>query len=161
MPATASGASAQPSTSRPETDTPEAAAQSAPPLARRVGPFTVRAGVAQVEAVRRATFGSALDKGVPFTFPVCWFAHPRIRAAGADLVGGEPWVPIHESQSFDYSAPLEVDVDYQMMVEIIRESSPSRLILRGEIGSMAAGSSIFLRMEMTLRIIPTSTESPT
>ena len=126
-----------------------------PPLALRIGPLVVHARAAEVEAFGLAAGSGKSDKGVPFTFPVRWFTHPEIRAAGAELVGAEPWVPIHESQSFDYDQPLEVGVDYQMMVEIMREFEPSRLILRAEIGRMESGSPICLRAEMILRIIPT------
>ncbi len=55
------------------------------------------------------------------------------------------------SQSFDYEQPLEVDIDYQMTVDIIRELEPSRLVLRAEIGD----GNMCLRAEMVLRIIST------
>jgi len=131
-------------------------------LTRRVGPLTVRAGAAEVDAFRRATFEAPSEKGVPFSFPVRWFTHPMIRAAGAELGDSTPWVPIHESQSFDYERPLEIDVDYRMMIDITRESEPARLILRAEITGMESGAADCLRMEMILRIIPIpSPESPT
>ncbi len=122
-------------------------------LSLRVGPLTVRADAAEVEAFRREIFATPGDKAVPFTFPVRWLTHPDIRAAGAGLIGSEPWVPIHELQSFDYERPLEIDIDYQMTVEIIREFDPARLILRAEIGDATP----CLRTEMILRIIPTGT----
>lgn len=125
-------------------------AQAPDPL--RIGPLKVRASAAEVEAFRRETTGGPASKELPFTYPVRWFTHPDIRAAGAGLVGPEPWVPIHESQSFDYDRPLEVDTDYQMMIELSREAEPPRLILRAEIGDTAP----CLRSEMVLRIVPTS-----
>ncbi len=156
------GASAHASPKRPGAPARNAAAEIPLPLARQVGPLAVRASVAEVEAFRDATFDGARDKAVPFTFPVRWFAHPMIRAAGAELGGTEPWVPIHESQSFDYDRPLQVEIDYRMMVEIIREIEPARLILRAEIGGMESGAAACLRMEMILRIIPTlGAENPT
>ena len=152
-PASRSDTLARASSHQPEID---------PRLTRRVGPLTVRAEAAEVAAFRRATSGVPSEKGVPFSFPVRWFAHPMIRAAGAELGDGTPWVPIHESQSFDYERPLEIDVDYRMMIDIIREREPARLILRAEITSMENGAANCLRMEMILRIIPTpSPESPT
>jgi hypothetical protein len=129
-------------------DTQKPAAQIPPPVSLRVGPLTVRAGAAETEAFRRETLAS--DKGVPFTFPMRWFTHPDIRSAGTGLLGPEPWIPLHESQSFDYECPLEIDVDYQMSVDIIREFEPARLILRAEIGK----DTLCLRSEMILRIIP-------
>lgn len=118
----------------------------------RIGPLKVRASAAEVEAFRRETSSEAAGKELPFTYPVRWFTHPDIRAAGAGLVGPEPWVPIHESQSFDYERPLEVETDYQMVVELSREVEPPRLVLRAEIGNVAP----CLRSEMVLRIVPTS-----
>lgn len=156
MPAATPGAPAHPSTDGQEADEQKAAAPIAPPLSLRVGPLTVRAGAAEVAAFRQETcgyenFGAPSDKSVPFTFPVRWFTHQDIRAAGAGLIGPEPFVPIHKSQSFDYEQPLEAEIDYQMTVDIIREFEPSRLILRAEIGD----KNICLRAEMVLRIIST------
>jgi hypothetical protein len=118
----------------------------------RIGPLKVRASAAEVEAFRRETSGGPAAKELPFTFPVRWLTHPDIRAAGASLVDGEPWVPIHESQSFDYERPLEIDTDYQMVVELSREAEPPRLLLRAEISAAVP----HLRTEMVLRIVPTS-----
>ncbi len=122
------------------------------PDAVRIGPLKVRADPAEVEAFAREISAGPKEEGLPFTFPIRWFTHPDIRAVGARLGGSEPWVPIHESQSFDYERPLEVNVDYTMIVEISREIEPARLILRAEIGDGAP----CLRTEMILRIIPTS-----
>ncbi|HEY1735061.1 MAG TPA: hypothetical protein VGG12_00290 [Methylovirgula sp.] len=126
-------------------------AKPTPPAPVRIGPFKVRAPRAEVEAFGHEISADSKD-GVPFTFPIRWFAHPDIRAAGERLGGAEPWVPIHESQSFDYQRPLAVDVDYSMTVEMSREMEPARLVLRAEI----ADSALCLRSEMILRIIPTS-----
>jgi hypothetical protein len=118
----------------------------------RIGPLKVRADPAEVEAFAQEISAGVKEEGLPFTFPIRWFTHPDIRAAGERLGGTEPWVPIHESQSFDYARPLAADVDYTMIVEISREMEPARLILRAEIGDGAP----YLRAEMILRIIPTS-----
>ncbi len=72
-----------------------------PPLSLRVGPLTIRASAAEVAAFRQETCGyetcgAPSDKSVPFIFPVRWFTHQDIRAAGAELIGPEPFVPIHE-----------------------------------------------------------------
>ncbi len=79
------------------------------PDAVRIGPLKVRADPAEVEAFRREISAGVNEDGLPFTFPIRWFTHPDIRAAGERLGGSEPWVPIHESQSFDYERPLEVE----------------------------------------------------
>ena len=125
------------------------------PSSLHVGPLTVRAEAAEVAAFAREA-AAPLDGTVPFTFPMRWFAHPEIRAAGKKLVDGEAWILIHESQSFDYDRPLDADVDYRMSIEIIRELEPSRLILRAEIGDKDP----CLRAEMVLRIIATDAAEP-
>jgi hypothetical protein len=117
-----------------------------------IGPLKVHADPAEVEAFAQEISGGATEEGLPFTFPIRWFTHPDIRAAGERLGGSDPWVPIHESQSFDYERPLKIGVDYTMVVEMHREMEPARLILRAEIGDGAP----CLRTEMILRIIPTS-----
>lgn len=131
-------------------------ASNAPAGPVRVGPLTVRAEAAEAQDFCRQTGAPASSPRLPFTFPVRWLAHAAIRAAAASLVAGDAWVPIHESQSFDYSRSLMVDTDYQMWVEIRRESEPARLVLQAEIGA----SDIFLRTEMILRIIPAPVEPP-
>lgn len=124
------------------------------PSSLKIGPFTVRATAQEVAAFRAETFAPA-DEAVPFTFPVRWFARPDIRAAAESLLGSEPSIPLHESQSFDYLRSLAVETDYQMTVEITREYEPSRIILRAEIGQMG-NDAPWLRSEMILRIIPAS-----
>jgi hypothetical protein len=126
------------------------------PSTLKIGPLTVRATAQEVEAFRAETFAPA-DQAVPFTFPVRWFALPDIRAAAESLLGSEPSIPLHESQSFDYLAPLAVDTDYHMTVDITREHEPQRIILRAEIGQGTIDQeTICVRSEMILRIIPAS-----
>ena len=116
----------------------------------RIGPVRVCAGAADVADFRRET-GAPEGSNLPFTYPVRWLTYPEIRAAGAALIDMDGWVPIHESQSFEYERRLDMEIDYQMMVELVRETDPSRLILRAEIGD----AQLCLRMEMILRIIRT------
>jgi hypothetical protein len=115
----------------------------------RLGPFMVRAGAGEAEDFGRVTGSKAGH--IPFTFPVRWFARPELRTAAAQMVGEAAWVPIHESQSFDYDRPLESDVDYRMTVDMWREAKPARLILRAEIATHE--DKPCLRMEMILRIV--------
>jgi hypothetical protein len=115
----------------------------------RLGPFAVRTEEAEIEAFARATGGGV--GRIPFTFPVRWLALPELRARAAEMMGEADWVPIHESQSFDYRRPLESDSDYRMRVEMWREQKPARLILRAEIAT--SGDELCLSMEMILRIV--------
>jgi hypothetical protein len=121
---------------------------------RALGTFTVRATAAEAAAFRRETGGTG--QGVPFTFPVRWLARADFQAVAVDMIGGANWVPIHESQSFDYQASLAPDTDYEMAVIMKREIEPSRIVLTAQIG--VPNHAPHLTMEMILRIIPLPAE---
>jgi hypothetical protein len=121
---------------------------------RALGTFVVRATAAEAAAFRRETGGTG--QGVPFTFPVRWLARPDFQAVAVEMIGDANWVPIHESQSFDYQASLVPDTDYEMAVIMKREIEPSRIVLTAQIG--AAGKAPHLTMELILRIIPLPSE---
>ncbi len=116
---------------------------------RALGTFIVRAGAAEAAAFRRET--GALGEGIPFTFPVRWLARQDFQAAAAEMIGDANWVPIHESQSFDYRAPLALETDYEMTVTMARQTEPSRIVLVAHVG--LAGEEPRLKMEMILRIV--------
>jgi hypothetical protein len=124
-------------------------------IERALGTFTVRAASEEASAFRCETGGSGQE--LPFTFPVRWLARPDFHASAADMIGDRNWVPIHESQSFDYRAPLAAEVDYMMTVKMQRQSEPSRIILLAEVGSAGAAPALF--MEMILRIVPLPNEA--
>jgi len=122
----------------------------------RLDPIAVRADAAEAAAFRRATLDAAeacdADE-LPFTFPVRWLARSEIRAAVARLLNEQDsaaLLPLHESQSFDYAAPLRADVDYRMRVHMRRESEAAQLVLSAEIGPDEG--IVHLRMEMVLRL---------
>jgi hypothetical protein len=117
---------------------------------RALGPFLVRTEPADVTAFARQT-GARADH-VPFTFPVRWLARRELQAAAVEIIGDVNWVPIHESQSFDYRAPLSLNTDYEISVTMKRELEPSRIVVVVHVGP--SGEAIHLRMEMILRIIP-------
>jgi hypothetical protein len=121
---------------------------------RALGKFAVRATAAEAEAFRRETGGTG--QGVPFTFPVRWLARPDFHAVAVEMIGDANWVPIHESQSFDYQASLAPDTDYEMAVIMKREIEPSRIVLTAQIG--VPNRAPHLTMEMILRIIPLPVE---
>ncbi len=121
---------------------------------RALGTFVVRATAAEAEAFRRETGGTG--QGVPFTFPVRWLARADFHAVAVEMIGDANWVPIHESQSFDYRTPLAPDTDYKMAVTMKREIEPSRIVLIAQIGRPDEAS--YLTMEMILRIIPLPSE---
>jgi hypothetical protein len=135
------------------TATTRVSADSAPPAPAgsplHLGPFVVRAEAGEAEAFGRVAGGK--EGRIPFTFPMRWLARPELRAAAARMMGEAAWVPIHESQSFDYRRPLERDIDYRMRVEMWCEAKPARLILRAEIATDK--DELCLSMEMILRIV--------
>jgi hypothetical protein len=130
----------------------DSAAPASGGLPLHLGPFVVRAEREETEAFGRVTGGKA--GRIPFTFPVRWFARPELRAAAAGMMGEAAWVPVHESQSFDYRRPLESDRDYRMWVSMWREPTPTRLVLRAEIATEE--DELCLSMEMILRIVTLS-----
>lgn len=117
---------------------------------RALGTFHVRAGTAEVAAFARET--DAPHGRLPFTFPVRWLAQPQFQAAAIEMIGNADWVPIHESQSFDYRAPLALETDYEMRVTMNREAEPSRIVVAAQV--VAADGTPRLSMEMILRIVP-------
>jgi hypothetical protein len=121
---------------------------------RALGTFVVRASGAEAAAFRRETGGTG--QRIPFTFPVRWLARADFQAVAVNMIGDANWVPIHESQSFDYRAPLAPDTDYEMAAIMKREIEPSRIVLIAEIG--VPGEAPRLTMEMILRIVPLPTE---
>ena len=67
-----------------------------------LGPFEVA-----VDPARLADFAAATAAGgdVPATFPAVWLSDPAVKDALRRAVGPGR-LPVHESQSFDYSGPL-------------------------------------------------------
>ncbi len=118
-----------------------------------LGTFPVAATRAEVAAFRAAT-GLEPGEGVPSTFPMRWLAAPELREALLALAPEEDLVPVHESQVFEYLAPLVVDGRYAMEFAARREASPERLVLAGTI-SDAAGTPL-VRVETILRLFSTS-----
>ena len=90
------------------------------PEAVRIGPLKVRADPTEVEAFAKK-FPPVERRRPAVHLPDPLVHAPRYSRRRRRLGGSEPWVPIHESQSFDYERPLEVNVDYTMIVEISRK----------------------------------------
>lgn len=88
-------------------------------------------------------------QGVPLTFPFCWLALPLVRSAIVEMVGAG-FLPLHESQNFQYGRALEIDSDYQLVVDLNRTESPPRLKVRAEVSTLAGEPCV--RFETVLRI---------
>ena len=97
-----------------------------------LGSFAVTTDRAEVDAFRAAT-GLPPGDGVPATFPMRWLAAPEVRAALLAIAPEPDLVPVHESQTFEYLAPLFVGVRYALALAARREAAPDRLVLTGTI----------------------------
>jgi hypothetical protein len=120
-----------------------------------VGPIEVTADAAEADTFRRATSAVAeASDELPFTFPMRWLAHAQIRAAAARLIGdaaAEQVLALHESQTFDYAAPLKIGETYRLNVKMRRPPQAQQIIVDAEIGPNAELP--HLRMEMILRLV--------
>ena len=121
-----------------------------------IGPVTVSADAAEARTFAKATAGqNDIADELPFTFPLRWLAMPAIRAVITQLVtrnGEAAFLPLHESQTFDYAAVLRPNIPYRMIVDIHREPENPQIVLHAEIGPDE--TRIHLRMDMVLRLVP-------
>lgn len=120
-----------------------------------LGPFRVVVGKEREAAFRRE-IGFALreDGTAPASFPVVWLTSPEIHAVIARELGSENAVPVHESQSFAYEAPLRVGESYEMRVALRREPTPPRLIIEALVATLSGEPRA--RIETMLRIVSRS-----
>ena len=118
-----------------------------------LGPFAVVAGRAEVDAFRAAT-GLLPGGAVPATFPMRWLATPEVRDALLTMAAEPDIVPVHESQLFDYLAPLTIGQPYEMRLDARRETGPDRLVLTGTIAG--DDGAIHVRVETILRLFSTA-----
>lgn len=116
-----------------------------------LGPFEVATGPAEISAFAVAIGAPATD--IPPTFPVAWLSSPGLKAALREAVGPD-FLPVHESQSFDYSRPLGVGVACRLTAVARRESAPERLVVEASVVE-TAGAPI-LTMRAVLRLVPLS-----
>ena len=98
-----------------------------------IGVFAVRGSAAEAEIFRTATGLPSGGATLPLTFPMRWLAARDIRVALTALVGHGEVVLVHESQSFSYVEPLQVDRAYDLRLTVRREHAPDRLVLEGAI----------------------------
>ncbi|WP_159730398.1 hypothetical protein [Methylosinus sp. Ce-a6] len=120
---------------------------------RRIGPLRVVADEERVLRYRRETgFPDTLEKIVPAAFPAVWLTAEEIEAAIRDCLAGADVVPVHESQSFHYFAPLRVGESYELTVSLRREAEPPRLAVNASVATL--GGETRLHAETLLRIVP-------
>jgi hypothetical protein len=119
----------------------------------RLGPFRVCADEERVLRYRRETgFVDSREKIVPVAFPGVWMTTSAVGDAIRDALAGEDSIAVHESQSFQYAAPLRVGESYDLSVSLRREASPPRLVLNASVTTPAGEPR--LRAETLLRIVP-------
>jgi hypothetical protein len=112
-----------------------------------LGPFDVA-----VDPVRLADFVAAVGgaKGVPAAFPIVWLSEPVMKEALRAAVGPGR-LPVHESQSFDYSEPLSAGRRYRLEAVARHESNPDRLVVESRITTLVGR--LALAMRSVLRLV--------
>ncbi len=139
-----------------------AAAAEAEP-AQRLGPFRVSTARAEIEAFQRETGwpeinGAAQPVQVPHTFPMRWLTLPDLRTFFETELKKAGGVAFHESQSFTYENPLDMDQDYLMTTDVARQKNPERLVVRAFI--VTQRDEPCLQMETILRVITAAGHAP-
>ena len=117
-----------------------------------LGPFRFT-----VDPARSAVFAREIgadETRAPLSYPAVWIADARIFDPVRDLCAGEDVVPVHESQSFSFTAPLRAGADYNVCVTLRREASPPRLIIDAAIAD--AGGVQVATSKTMLRLVPRS-----
>lgn len=115
-----------------------------------LGPFRLRVDPARAAAYAREI--GADEANVPLAYPAVWLAEPELFAVVREICARLDVVPVHESQSFAYEAPLVAGENYDLSVTLIREEKPPRLTLAA---SIAAPSGAHCgKVETMLRLVP-------
>ena len=127
------------------------AEQSHRPEEMVLGPFDVAACPAEIAAFAMAI--GARDDVVPATYPIVWLSSPELKAA-LRATAGPDYLPVHESQSFDYSRPLVPGAAYRLTAVARRESAPERLTVVADVVQMAGAPVVTMRA--VLRLAPLS-----
>lgn len=119
----------------------------------RLGPIRVFVDEEHVARYRRETgFADTLEKIVPVAFPAVWLTADEIGGAIRGALEGEDVVPVHESQSFQYLAPLRVGESYDLTISLRREQTPPRLVVNASVST--PDGALRLNAETLLRIVP-------
>ncbi|MCB1535920.1 MAG: hypothetical protein KDJ44_14660 [Rhodoblastus sp.] len=114
-----------------------------------LGPFEVATGASEVQAFATAVGARAGE--IPATFPIVWLSAPALKAALREAVGPD-FLPVHESQSFDYVRPLVPGAALRMSAVARRESAPERLVVEAEATEFSGARA--LTMRVALRLVP-------
>ncbi|MCW2274117.1 hypothetical protein GJ654_06730 [Rhodoblastus acidophilus] len=127
------------------------------PGIRRAGPVRVTTAKDAVREFRREAGWREEEGDVPLSFPVVWMKHPAI-AEPIRIAAEEVGLPVHESQEFRYAQPLQVDVEYNLMLELKYEADPARLVATAQI--VAPSGVIIGTVVSKLRLIAMQPDLP-
>jgi hypothetical protein len=116
----------------------------------RVGPLRLSTPAESVRAFRRETGWRDADGPPPASYPVVFMRMPEIgepiRRAAQEI-----GLPVHEAQHFEYARPVEIDAEYDVTMELRRESDPPRLVSIAEVFDLSGA--FVARITTTLRLI--------
>lgn len=115
-----------------------------------LGPFRLRVDPDRAAAYAREIGADGAD--APFAYPALWVTDPTFFAVVHELCERLGVVPVHESQSFAYGAPLVAGEIYDVSVTLRREESPARLTLDSTVATLA-GEPV-AKIETMLRLVP-------
>ncbi len=86
----------------------------------------------------------------PATFPLVWLAAPALRSI-LGVAAGPSYLPVHESQSFDYERPLKPGGRYVLSGLARRETGPDRLVVA--LQATDGEAHVALTMKTVLRLL--------
>ena len=118
-----------------------------------LGPFEVATGAGEISAFAAAVGAPA--NPIPATFPIAWLSAPALKAALREAVGPD-FLPVHESQSFDYVRPLVPGAALRLTAVARRESAPERLVVEAEATELSGAPALIMRA--ALRLVPLAGE---
>ena len=113
-----------------------------------LGPLEVVARPDEIAAFALACDAPANEP--PATFPMVWLAAPAIRAV-LERAAGPTFLPVHESQSFDYERPLKSGGRYVLSGLARRETGPDRLFVA--LQATDGEAHVALTMKTVLRLL--------
>jgi hypothetical protein len=123
-----------------------------PDATRSLQSFRVRVDRARAADFARETNNADALIAVPIAYPAVWLSEPHVYAAIAEACAEADSFPVHESQSFDYAAPVRFEADYDFSVAMSREEAPPRLRIDARLTGLD-GAPVG-RFETLLRLVP-------
>jgi len=117
---------------------------------KTIGPLRLTVDPHRARAYALETGGDGVS--TPLAYPAVWLSEPRLAEVVNGVCARLDVVPVHESQSFAYEAPLIAGESYDVTVTLRREETPPRLIADATIVTTAGVRAA--RIETMLRLVP-------